>query len=353
MTEKELRQKVADTAKKYIGCNPSDGSHRKIIDRYNADKPLPRGYKVQYNDAYCATFISAIAIECGLTDIIPKECGCGKMIDEYVKLGRWQEDDSYRPDISDVVFYDWEDNGIGDNKGAADHVGYVTAISGNTMKVTEGNMSGGKIGTRKLQVNGRYIRGYGLPDFAKKASGSSAGQTSGSATSGSSAGQAYGSTSGSLNRSPQWMGEVDVDAGKHLNVRKWAGEEYDRLVSYPQLNPGTQVEVCDSVKASGGSTWYYIRIAGKVYGFVHSDYIKKTESESVTEVKTETSKQYDIGDSVTFSGNTHYTSSYSSASGKSAKPCKAKVTNTSLSGVHPYHVVGASVHGWVDKEDIS
>ena len=65
------------------------------------------------------------------------------------------------------------------------------------------------------------------------------------------------------------------------------------VTSYPQLNPGTQVEVCDSVKAADGSTWYYIRIAGKVYGFAHSDYIKKVSSGSVTDVKTETSKQYE------------------------------------------------------------
>lgn len=355
MTEMELRQKVVNTAEKYKGCQRSDGSHRKIIDRYNEDKPLPRGYTVQYTDAYCATFVSMIAIVCGLTDIMPKECGCGKMIDLYVKAGRWQEDDSYRPQPADVIFYDWEDNGIGDNKGAADHVGIVKSVTGNVIKVIEGNMSGGKVGERQLQVNGRYIRGYGLPDFASKATGSS--QTSGSASkpsgTGSSAGQTSGSTSGGLNRSPQWVGEVDVDADDHLNVRKWAGTEYERLTSYPQLNPGTKVEVCDSVKASDGSTWYYIRIAGKVYGFAHADYIKKAESGSVTEVKTEVSKKYDIGDSVDFTGDTHYTSSYSGAAGKSAKPCKAKVTNTNLSGAHPYHVVGASVHGWVNKEDIS
>lgn len=332
MTEMELRQKVVDTAEKYEGCNMSDGSHRKIIDRYNEDKPLPRGYTVLYTDAYCATFVSMIAIVCGLTDIMPKECGCGKMIDLYVKAGRWQEDDSYKPQPADVIFYDWEDNGIGDNKGAADHVGIVKSVSGNVIKVIEGNMSGGKVGERNLQVNGRYIRGYGLPDFASKA---------------------YGSASGGLNRSPKWMGEVDLDAGDHLNVRKWAGAEYGRLTSYPQLNPGTKVEVCDSVKASDGRTWYYIRIAGKVYGFAHADYIKKAESGSVTEVKTEVSKQHDIGEIVDFTGSAHYTNSYSGATGKSAKPCKAKVTNTNLAGAHPYHVVGASVHGWVNKEDIS
>ena len=43
MTEKELRGKVVKTAQAYLGCKESDGSHRKIIDGYNAHKPLARG----------------------------------------------------------------------------------------------------------------------------------------------------------------------------------------------------------------------------------------------------------------------------------------------------------------------
>lgn len=56
---------------------------QEIIDVYNAHRPLARGYKVKYTDAWCATFVSAVAIKCGLTSIIPTECGCGQMIELF------------------------------------------------------------------------------------------------------------------------------------------------------------------------------------------------------------------------------------------------------------------------------
>ena len=68
MNEKELRQKVVEIAKKYVGCKESDGSHRKIVDLYNSHKPLARGYPLKYTDAWCSGFASAVAIEAGLTD---------------------------------------------------------------------------------------------------------------------------------------------------------------------------------------------------------------------------------------------------------------------------------------------
>ncbi len=42
----------------------------------------------------------------------------------------------------------------------------MTASDGQTFTVTEGNMSGGVVGTRKMKVNARYIRGFICPDFA-------------------------------------------------------------------------------------------------------------------------------------------------------------------------------------------
>ena len=35
------------------------------------------------------------------------------------------------------------------------------------------------------------------------------------------------------------------------------------------------IDVCDSIQDSEGNTWYYIRIAGKYYGFSMAKYIKK------------------------------------------------------------------------------
>lgn len=61
-----------------------------------------------------------------------------------------------------------------------------------------------------------------------------------------------------------------------LNVRTWAGTEYPNIKKYPTLNQGNEVEVMNfTQKDKNGSKWYYIRIAGKYYGFVSAKYIKK------------------------------------------------------------------------------
>lgn len=61
-----------------------------------------------------------------------------------------------------------------------------------------------------------------------------------------------------------------------LNVRTWAGAEYPNIKKHPTLNKGDKVDVMNfTQKAKDGSSWYYIRIAGKYFGFVSAKYIKK------------------------------------------------------------------------------
>ncbi|MBR3842560.1 MAG: CHAP domain-containing protein [Christensenellaceae bacterium] len=168
MTEMELRQKLVSTAKAYLGCTEADGTHRKIIDIYNAHKPLAVGYKVSYTDAWCSTFVSAMSILCGMTDILPTECGCGRHIDLFKKLGAWVESDTYVPKIGDVVFYNWNDSGVGECTSGASHVGIVTSCDGKNITVIEGNI-GNAVGYRTIAVDGRYIRGFGVPKYDKLA----------------------------------------------------------------------------------------------------------------------------------------------------------------------------------------
>lgn len=168
MTEQQLRHKVVNIAVGWIGRKESNGSHKAIIDIYNAHTPRARGYKVTYTDAWCATFASAAFIKAGLTDIAPTECSCSKMIELYKKIGRWKEADSYVPSPGDLVMYDWDDNGVGENTGDPEHTGIVTSVSGKLIRVIEGNKDNA-VGYRNLSVNGRYIRGYCLPDYASKA----------------------------------------------------------------------------------------------------------------------------------------------------------------------------------------
>lgn len=168
MTETELRKKVVNKAKSYLGSKESNGSHKKIIDLYNSHKPLARGYAVRYTDEWCATFVSAVSIACGLTGIMPTECSCSKMIELYKALGRWKESDAYTPKPGDLIMYDWEDSGRGDNTGVPDHVGIVVAVNGTSLTIIEGN-KGDAVAYRAMTVNGKGIRGYCVPNYASKA----------------------------------------------------------------------------------------------------------------------------------------------------------------------------------------
>ena len=103
--EQTIRLQVVQTAEKWLDCKESDDSFKPIIDIYNAHEPLAMGYPVKYTDQWCATFGSTVAIECGLTDIIPTECGCQRQIALFEELGCWQEDDAYIPLPGDYIFY--------------------------------------------------------------------------------------------------------------------------------------------------------------------------------------------------------------------------------------------------------
>ena len=148
----------------WVGLKESDGSHKKIIDIYNTIKPLPVGYKLKYNDPWCAGTVSAAAQVCGATDIIPCECSCPRMITKAKEMGIWVEADDHVPTPGDIILYDWDDSGKGDNKNSPDHVGVVEKVSGNDQTVIEGNYSD-SVKRRNLEVNGKYIRGYIVPEF--------------------------------------------------------------------------------------------------------------------------------------------------------------------------------------------
>lgn len=157
-------QNVLNVARSWIGRNEADGSHRYIIDLYNSVKPLPRGYMVKYTDHWCSTFVSAVAIKAGATDIIPRECGCEKQIELCKAMGIWIEDGTITPRAGDIIFYNWDDNSQ-PNDGYADHVGIVESVGGYTITVIEGNMSE-RVGRRNIRVGNGNIRGYARPRYS-------------------------------------------------------------------------------------------------------------------------------------------------------------------------------------------
>ena len=151
---------LLNQARAWIGKKESNGSHKEIIDVYNGHKPLARGYKVKYTDSWCATFISALAIKCNCTDIIPTEASCGKMIELFKNIGCWQEDGNVTPNPGDIIFYDWDKK-----DGWPEHVGIVESVSGNQITVIEGNKSDA-VARRTIAVGNASIRGYGVPKYS-------------------------------------------------------------------------------------------------------------------------------------------------------------------------------------------
>ena len=152
------REQAVAQAKAWHGKKESDGSYKEIVDVYNSAATV----KAKYSTPWCAEYISAIGIKIGAD--FPISTSCGEQIKMWKAMGCWVEDDAYVPTPGDVVYYDWDDNGKGDDTTGHDHTGMVIEVSGNTFKVEEGNKKDA-VGTRTMSINGQYIRGFAVPKY--------------------------------------------------------------------------------------------------------------------------------------------------------------------------------------------
>lgn len=244
-------QDIIKTMAGWVGLDRATGTHKVIIDTYNAYTPRARGYKVTYQDEYCDTTVSAAFIKNNAVALIGgTECGVEEHIKLFQKAGIWIEDGTITPKPGDIITYNW-DKASQPNDGYADHIGVVEKVTGSVISVIEGNMSG-KVGRRNISVGWGYIRGYARPKYAEA--------------------EPTPAPSDEIDREVKWTGTVR-NCGA-LNVRKWAGTENPLCQTFGPIKQGEEVGVCNSVKAMDGSTWYFINYKGK-YGFSSAKYIFK------------------------------------------------------------------------------
>lgn len=263
MTEQQLRQKVVTIMTGWIGCKESDGSHKKILDVYNSHTPIPRGVKMLSSYSWCAATVSAAFIKAGLTDIAPVECSCSQMIALYKKIGRWEENDNYRPRPGDLIMYDWDDTGAGDCTGAPEHVGMVVSISGSTIKVIEGNKNDA-VGYRTMQVGGKFIRGYCLPDYASKATAAVIQPA------------APSNPSSAIKTDPvksfnRTYAKTYTVTASSLNLRSGAGTNKAIIKSIPK---GENVTCYGYYTQNGATIWLYVKDCAGSVGFCSKKYLK-------------------------------------------------------------------------------
>lgn len=246
---------ITKQAESWTGVKEGTKDHRTIVDIYNSFLPHPRGYTLTVNDSWCAAFVSACAIKTYNTDVIPVECSCKYMVDGFKSLREWVEDDAYVPQAGDVIFYDWNDTGSGDNTGWPDHVGLVTDVINGYISVIEGNKDN-EVGRRVIKVNGKYIRGFGVPNYSS----------------------GYNTVSDDV--------VTDVIKGKY-------GNGYDRKTALEQAGYSykeVQAAVNARLKSSASKAVYYTVVAGDTLSAIAKKYsttvnvIQKLNQKTITDV---------------------------------------------------------------------
>ena len=167
----KLASEFVKTMQDWVGIKEGSAEHQEILDIYNSQSPLPRGHKMTIKEPWCAASVTAAAVKCGMTDIIPCECSCSKMIQQAKDMGIWIEDESITPTPGMLALYCWSDKGQGDCTLAPDHIGVVEEVKDGYIIVIEGNYDGPDadsadgVERRAISLNGRYLRGFIAPKF--------------------------------------------------------------------------------------------------------------------------------------------------------------------------------------------
>lgn len=157
-------QDMIEMMRSYLGTVQGDEKHHHIVDTYNAHKPLARGYSVLYTDPWCATTVSAAAIETGMTDIIPTECSCTRQINLFRQMGCYDENDDRVPSPGEIIYYNW--NAKTSPEDEANHVGVVEACANSKIVVMEGNYGNSHDCRRRtIPVGWKYIHGFAIPKY--------------------------------------------------------------------------------------------------------------------------------------------------------------------------------------------
>ena len=116
-------------------------------------------YGYPYRVEWCAIFVSWCADQCGYLDagILPKELNVIPYVEWFRERDQWQYMD-YEPSPGDLIFYDWESDGL------ADHVGIVERVEDGVVYSIEGNAGDACI-ENSHTLAAAPIYGYGTPAY--------------------------------------------------------------------------------------------------------------------------------------------------------------------------------------------
>ena len=108
---------------------------------------------------WCACFVSWCANECGYIEagVIPRFAGCILGSNWFKSRGLWQ-DGGYEPRAGDIIFFDWEGDGL------TDHAGIVERVEGSRICTVEGNC-GDACRRNSYPMDSPVIYEFGCPAY--------------------------------------------------------------------------------------------------------------------------------------------------------------------------------------------
>lgn len=120
-------------------------------------EPYWRWWGLDYRVEWCAIFVSWVADQCGYLDagVLPKMEGVRPYVDWFIERSQWKDRD-YEPSPGDIIFFDWESDGL------ADHVGIVEKVEDGLIYTVEGN-SGNLCVEKHYHLGSVPVCGFGLP----------------------------------------------------------------------------------------------------------------------------------------------------------------------------------------------
>ncbi|CAD80117.1 endolysin [Streptomyces phage phiBT1] len=149
--------KLVEIAKGEVGYHEGrSGGHWNNHQKYS---PAVPGLEWSQNQAWCATFVSWVALKAGLSAAYPRTASCYTGVQWFKNKGRFSE----YPAVGAQVFFG---NGGGSHTEIcyAYDADYAYTIGGNTN--TNGNAEGDGVYLRKRARRDAYLYGYGYPDVS-------------------------------------------------------------------------------------------------------------------------------------------------------------------------------------------
>lgn len=112
-------------------------------------------------DSWDSEFVSWVANKAGYVEagIIPKFGTATEGVDWFKENNSFKTTE-YTPKAGDIVFYDYDGDGV------TDHTGIVTAFANNQVNTVEGGVSD-VVRKSSYKLNDSKIVGFGVPDYAK------------------------------------------------------------------------------------------------------------------------------------------------------------------------------------------